>query len=236
MERGSMRSKLKLAYVVALHLAVTGLLMKPNAIGAIADRFSPKNGPNPYVVESMLAQTRMDASLPDGTAIFLGDSIVQGLATAAVVPHSVNWGINFQTARDLEGNIEKLGAVKRAGRVVLAIGINDLQRGMGDGLPEHLRNIVKHIPEATPLVWSSVMPYGRADRSAEQVAAVSAEIVRINAEIRKQCSERPNCRYLETSNFLADANGLIAADYLPDRVHLSPAGYAKWIRAMRELM
>ena len=42
----------------------------------------------------------MDSLVPVGATVFIGDSITQGLATSAVVPLSVNYGIGGDTTQD----------------------------------------------------------------------------------------------------------------------------------------
>lgn len=150
-----------------------------------------------------------DAHQPDGLAVFLGDSITQGLAVEAVAPRSVNYAAGGMTSLDLQHMLPRLTSLPRARVVVLTIGTNDLLRGMDGTIPRVLE-IGQAIPG--PLVWNAIPPSDRFDPAP------------INGQIRAACAARPRCTYVETP---------FMADDFRDGVHLSPAGYRKWIASLR---
>jgi lysophospholipase L1-like esterase len=162
----------------------------------------------------------MDASVPAGAAIFLGDSITQGLATAAVAPYSVNYGIGSATTGELLDNLPVYKSLRRAGAVFLLIGINDIGRGQTIGLEGRLQAIADAIPAGVPLVWSAIMPayVDRADPEAIRQA---------NRAIARTCAARPGCVYVDTG-------ALSDAALFSDGVHPNTAGYAVWIGALRD--
>jgi len=151
-----------------------------------------------------------DASQPAGAVIFLGDSITEGLAVSAVAPVAVNYGIGKQATGDLLVSMRGYGSIGRARLVVLTIGTNDVSRKQLAGIEDRLRAISAAIP--VPLLWNAVPPSTRGDSAP------------VNAIIRKVCAERPDCTYLETPFQPGDFR---------DGTHLSDAGYARWIAAMR---
>lgn len=182
--------------------------------------------PNLHVRQMLSYHRAMDELIPDKTIIFLGDSITQGLATVAVAPYTVNYGIGGQTATELLDAISSYKSLGRASVIVLTIGINDIRFGMSEGLNERYRKIEAALPRGTPLIWNSVMP---ANLSALQKASV----VDANHSIMALCQKRTNCVFLKTSSFLADANGEMVRRYFYDDVHLNSHGYRQWISALK---
>jgi hypothetical protein len=175
---------------------------------------------NQHGERMMIYHRAMDASVPAGAAIFLGDSITQGLATAAVAPYAVNYGIGSATTSELLGNLPAYRSLDRAGVVFLLVGINDIGRGQTAGLEDRLRQISAAIPSDRPLVWSGIMP-----AYVERADAVA--ILEANSAIREICASRPGCVYVDTHAALADPALFV------DGVHPNAAGYAIWIEALR---
>jgi lysophospholipase L1-like esterase len=168
----------------------------------------------------------MDESVPDKTTIFLGDSITQGLATAAVVPCSINYGIAGENTAQLLDAIPSYKSLARANAIVLTIGINDLEQGMNVGLNNRYQKIVEALPQQTPLIWSAVMP-------AKNIAL--SDINNANQSIKSLCASRGNCVFVDTWRFLADKNGyMITRLFLDDGVHLSTEGYRAWILSLKQ--
>lgn len=186
--------------------------------------------PNPHFQRMVTYHRWMDELVPENSVVFLGDSITQGLATAAVAPYTINYGIGGEDATQLLEAIPSYRSLTRASAVVLAIGINDLGHGKKEGLKDRYRRIADAIPLEKTLIWSSVMP-------AKSAKISSADIVETNRTIKTMCEERRNCIFVDTWSFLADANGLMISRYfLDDGVHLTPDGYRQWISALKQAM
>ena len=135
------------------------LVIKTDFLSRLSAKLeNPAPGPDPHIAKMLQHQRWMDDAIPAGAVIFLGDSITQGLATAAVAPTSINYGIGTSTTADLIGALPTYKSLERAGTVVLAIGINDLARGMRSDLTSRYQQIVATLPSAASLVWSSLLP------------------------------------------------------------------------------
>jgi lysophospholipase L1-like esterase len=186
---------------------------------------------NSYLLEMIRFHQWMDDSVPDRAAIFLGDSITQGLATAAIAPYSVNYGIGGEDTAQFIDAVPTYRSLARASVIFLEIGINDIVNIKQDvkiGLNERYQKIMKMLPDKTPLVWSAVMPVGRR-------GSVLSEITDANNVIKTLCEKRGNCTYVDTWRFLADRNGkIIGRFFLDDGVHLSSEGYKAWIAALKQ--
>lgn len=170
----------------------------------------------------------MDELVPEKSIVFLRDSITQGLATVAVAPYAINYGIGGENTAELLDAIPSYKSLARANAIVLAIGINDLSQGKKEGLEDRYQRIVAALPRDKPLIWSSVMP-------ARSKKITSSDIADTNRTIKAMCEKRGNCIFVATWSFLADANGLMIQRYfLDDGVHLSPDGYRQWISALKQ--
>ena len=126
-----LRRRLWVGYLLLLHIFAAVLVFKTDFLPRLTSKLG--NSPvksDPYIADMLKHQRWMDDAVPTGAVIFLGDSIVQGLATAAVAPASVNYGIGTATTVDLIGALPSYRSLERAGSVVLSIGINDLAHGI----------------------------------------------------------------------------------------------------------
>ena len=158
-----------LAYMVLIHLALIGLFFKTQGSAKATAKFAPEassasnttdtaNAPNPHVPNMLQYHGWVNSSAPEGAAIFLGDSITQGLATAAITPYAINFGIGFQTSAQLLSNLPAYSSLSKARVLFLEIGTNDLAMGQSAGLAERYAKIIQTLPPNTPLIWSGVMP------------------------------------------------------------------------------
>lgn len=151
----------------------------------------------------------VDATIPDGSPVFIGDSITQRMNVAAVAPNAVNLGIGSQTTSALAERVADYRSLRRASAIYLLIGANDLMHRQPD-----FRRLLNRLPKGVPLVWSGIMPSKHYDPSAT------------NARIRVLCAARPRCRYVDTSS-------LRVPDDFVDGLHPNARGYRKWVGAIR---
>lgn len=216
-----MKRFLFFAYLTVLHLLLAGLVIATDVPGAIQHRLSGTAAPNAHVQRMVGYHATMEPFVPPGATIFLGDSITQGLATTAVAPDSVNYGVGALTTRDLLNNLPVYRSLARSRAVFLMVGINDIGQGATQGLPQRLREISEGLPADVPLVWSAIMPSLRpADRAGIEAA---------NTAIRALCSARRNCVFVDTGPLFSGGG----AAFYEDKVHPNAAGYAAWIGALR---
>ena len=226
-------------YLIALHfvaLAGIALLNRPDRLARIEQLFDidpisySSFDKNSYFAETLSSHRRMDASIPVDSAIFLGDSITQGLATTAIVAHATNYGIGGEDTTELLTAIPFYRSLQHAKTIFLSIGVNDLHYHDQQTLEARLRQIVDALPRNTDLVWSSIMPVYANPIDPPDIAIV-------NQAIRALCENRGHCVYVDTEALFLDSNNQqIKQDFLDDGVHLSTAGYAKWIRALQHAL
>jgi lysophospholipase L1-like esterase len=221
---------LALGYILALHLLVIILIAKTDFIPRVQVRLGLMEIPNLHLQNMLRYHFQMDDLVPDGGVIFLGDSITQALATAAVVPYATNYGIGMETTADLMNAIPLYESLTRAHAIVLTIGINDFVLGRTEGLHDRYRQILAALPSGPSLVWCAVMPAMRADIRPSAIREA-------NRTIQDLCRTRPRCMFLDTWSMFVDSEGRIIPKYfLPDGVHLSANGYRRWIAALRQAL
>ena len=223
-QHSKLKYRLCLVYIIGVHLLVAVLIFKTDFIPKVKAKFlATTTATNPHGERMIVYHQAMDASVPAGATIFLGDSITQGLATAAVSPSSVNYGIGSETTSELLANLPKYQSLERASAAFLMIGINDIGQGKTQHLASQLRAVAAAIPKDLPLVWSGIMP-------AYSVKIDPAQITAANRAIQEICAARGNCIYVDTQELLS-AGG---ANLFRDGVHPNDQGYAIWITALRK--
>ncbi len=221
---------LLVGYLLALHLLVVILIVKTDFIPRVQVRLGLMALPNLHLQNMLRYHLRMDGLVPDGGVIFLGDSITQALATAAVVPYATNYGIGMETTADVLNVIPLYKSLTRAHAIVLTIGINDFVLGRTEGLHDRYRQVLAALPMEPSLVWCAVMPAMREDIRLSAIRDA-------NRTIQDLCRTRPRCMFLDTGSMFVDSEGRIIPEYfLPDGVHLSAIGYRRWIAALRQAL
>lgn len=216
-----------ISYLVILHLLMAIMLARYGLPLSVRIKLGLVAANTPFYQSMLVYQQSVDASLPDGTIVFLGDSITQGLANVAVAPNSINYGIGGQSTSQLHESLRYYPSLPRSKVIVLTIGINDFLQHDERGVKQRLTQIAQALPTHVPLIWNAIMPVAAGQVDMEAVAQA-------NEEIKRLCMQRPQCTFVDTWPLLTDQSGRIrASHYQPDGIHLSPEGYRSWIAAMK---
>ena len=72
----------------------------------------------------VVVHQRMDGNIREDS-IFFGDSITQSLNVNSVTDRGVNYGIGGDTSLGLLNRLEYYNSLKKADKILVAIGIND---------------------------------------------------------------------------------------------------------------
>jgi lysophospholipase L1-like esterase len=220
-------------YLVSIHVFVAVLILKTDFIPKLMHKIGLRETASGHY-ESMLSYHKyMDENVPDSCVIFLGSSLTQGLAVAAVAPYSVNYGIGGETTTQLLEAIPHYRSLRRAKNLVLAIGINDILQGKQNRLHENYSKIIAALPRDVPLIWSSIMPV----RAASWMRMKKTDIQDTNRIIKSLCERRGNCTFVDMNPQFKDSNNSTIPQYfLDDGIHLSPDGYRRWISALKKAL
>lgn len=170
-----MRRATFITYLILVHGLLALVLWKSDFLL----RVERKLGWTPQVQElagyyrTMLHhQVRMDGIVPDKAVVFIGDSLIQGLYTDAVVRPSVNYGIGGDTTVGVLARLSEYRSLLRASAVVLAIGVNDMKFRDNQEIIHNYRSILQILPRTVPLVSSAVLPVNEAMISSRSITNI----------------------------------------------------------------
>jgi lysophospholipase L1-like esterase len=145
---------------------------------------------------------------PDGAVVFLGDSLVQGLAGSDFKVKTVNLAIPGLTANRVASLVQEHPHLAQAKAVFVSIGLNDLLNGRNP--TKGLTDIANAMPDV-PVLWHAIVRSPLVDQERTDAA---------NATAQRLCASMPQCRYIETA--------MPTGSHLQDQIHLSAIGYRAW--------
>lgn len=172
--------------------------------------------------------------LPARPVAFYGSSSFRmwsGMAEDLGTLNAVNLGFGGGTFLSAIHYMDRLLRPLDAERIVLYFGENDIA---SDGLRAetalaHLAELLDRIQTAQP--EAQVWVLGVKHSPARWIYAAGVE--RFNALAEAYCAGRPRVFRADISTGLMGENGLpMQRCFLPDMIHLNPAGYAVWSEAL----
>ena len=231
--------RIAVAYLVAVHVLLVTAIAKTDLVPRVAARLNltKPQMPGEMPEEDSIIPTlrtihkQMDSSVPAGVTIFLGDSITMALATAALAPRTVNYGIGSQRSDQLLKSMDLYKSIERASRVVIMIGTNDLLQGREEGIESRYRAILEKIPGDTQIIMNSVPPLDNPMFYGHQVE--DASVRKVVASAKAACGNDPRCRFVNTYDALTSNSLPAPGVLLADKIHLAREGYRLWIEAMQ---
>ncbi len=227
--------KLFSVYIIGLHVLFAVVLLKSDIIEKVQRKLGVYQKPelSTYYYDITSYHERLDGSLPEGVTLFIGDSITQGLATAAIADLSVNYGIGSDTTVGVLERLPKYKSINKAKAVVLAIGVNDLKRRDVDTTVDNYQKMLKLIPKDMPVVVSAVLPVD--ERVYTQNS--NATIKQLNLKLKTLAASMSNIVYIDSTELLQASDGNLKADFhTGDGIHLNTAGYKIWIAQLRQAL
>lgn len=144
----------------------------------------------------------------------------------------VNLGFGGGTCRSGAHYLDRLLVPVAPRSIVLYFGENDISNdGLAAAAAFHdFSRLCKAISERLPTAPVFVL-------SAKQSPTkwiYADEVSHYNALVSAYCAKEPHLQYVDVTSVLLGEHGRpIGRDYVPDLIHLSPLGYAKWARILR---
>jgi lysophospholipase L1-like esterase len=174
--------------------------------------------------------------------VFLGDSITQGWSGAGAATwkkhyeplNAANYGIGGDTTREVLYRLDHGildGITPKA--VVVMIGTNnfgltaDTPADVAKGVGAVVGSVRKKAPGAKVLLLG-IFPRDKAAGT-----ALRKKIAETNEQIAKLADGKAVV-YRDIGPAFLDADGALPADVMPDALHLSEKGYARWAAALDE--
>lgn len=228
-----MRSRIFIVYVLLLHVALAVVFLSSSFPGRLLLKVFPHDDElptHPCYPGMLEVQARMAPLIPDGSVLFLGDSLMQSLCVAAITRNGVNMGIGGETVRGLLHRVVGIRAFHRAKGVFVLVGHNDLERGNVSDFKATYLNILVAIPSHVPIAACAIPPVD------ERIVthATNARIQAYNIAIKDICTSRPGCIFIPQPAGMTDESGNLIATFYDDGVHLNAAGYRLLVEAMRK--
>ncbi len=198
--------------------------------------FGPPWGPSSVEWQTEVLQQSRRSEQFAGATVFLGDSQMVGLATSNLAPKPENFGIAGDT---IDGLLLRLPRYRLTGArlIVVEIGVNNYVTDGFSGFSPKYRRALGMLPRHTPVISVGIFPVKRGVTTRLGLPVGMTQAIRqANREIADACRQYPNCRFLDVSAALSDADGYLQTRYdSGDGLHLSTAGYAVWEKALKPL-
>jgi lysophospholipase L1-like esterase len=234
-----MKKYIIIGYIVCVH-AILGLVLLKNHSGRQVLNTISTNQPaqteiTDHFHHMIRYHSRMDGNVPLGSVVFIGDSITQGLCVTAVVPSAVNYGIGYDTTVGVLQRLPVYNSIKRAGAVVVAIGINDFKLRTNKDILDNYRIIAERIPKSVPVIFSAVLPLD--EKSFSDCQGWNQRTRTLNADLKTFCDRSRNHFFVDAGPLLLDAQGNLAAEFHDgDGIHLNSKGNAIWIGELQKTL
>lgn len=179
---------------------------------------------------------RMDGNILNGSTIFIGDSIIQGLCVSAVTSPSVNYGIGSDTTSGILQRIPYYNSLSRARVIVVAVGINDLMVATETDIIDNYKAILKILPANVPVLFSAVLPVAK-NAPAALGSHSNRQIKSLNSRLKAFTDESSRTFFLDAGLLLVDEDGYLSDKFhIGDGVHLNTEGYNTWIIELRNTL
>jgi len=172
--------------------------------------------------------TENDTANARPLTVFLGDSLTNHGEWADWFPdrETVNLGVSGDTTDDLVARLDEVVEL-RPEAIALLVGTNDLgTRKTVEHLVRNVEYLLVTLRRALPgtrMLLQSILPRGR---------EFAAQVQDANRHLR-QFAPTVNAQYLDLWPSFALEDGEIDPAYSADRLHLTDAGYQRWLDELR---
>jgi lysophospholipase L1-like esterase len=235
-----MTKNLFFSYFIFIHLLLGIILIKSDFIYRTMEKISyGKYSPEPsrHFKTMLMYHKRMDKQVPKGSVIFIGDSITQALAVNAVAVNAVNYGIAADTTLGVLKRIDYYASLAHASVIVLAIGVNDLERRADKDIIDNYNKILDKLPNNVPILVSAIHPI---DEEIRRTPIYNNERIEIlNNQLERICTSKENKKitFLNISKkFLNSKHSLNRKYHVGDGIHLSLEAYKIWIDELKQAL
>ena len=188
-----------------------------------------------HFYDNMLgSHLQLDGSVENGSVIFLGDSLTQGLNVAAVINQAVNYGIGMDTSYGLLQRVPQYKSLTEASTVVIAIGINDLIRVKRSpaGVLKNYEAILESLPTEIKVIMQAIFPVDET----KGLNGTNARIIQLNEMLKVLAEEKGHTFINLQEQYLSDEGNLKDILHIGDGLHLSSEGYKLWITALNKTL
>lgn len=179
----------------------------------------------------------------DENIVFFGDSITEGYNVKEFYDdlNVVNSGISGNQTIDLLTQIDTRLYDYNPSKVIILIGINDINRGKSDNeILNNIKDIIKGIKKTrknADIYIQSIYPI---NRNKNELAGMlynedvnNKRVKELNKKIKKLCKIN-DIPYINVYDALSDSEGNLKDIYTKDGVHLTDLGYYKVTKTIKK--
>lgn len=237
------RRRVLLVYVICVHLALVLALVKSDFGTRLVQRWRGKASPaasgelTEHYNKMLQYHKRMDANIPDNAAVFIGDSLTQGLCVDAITTPAVNFGIGSDTTVGVLRRLPHYRALERASLIVIEIGVNDMQYRENGAIMENYSQILDGLPRKARIIVSAVLPIEeKRVHTGDRKPITNDRIRNLNSGLATLCKQYPDrCLFVDIGDKLLDQRGQLAPALSDsDGIHLNSEGNKVWIEGLKK--
>lgn len=219
---------LKIIYIALVHLLLIIFLFKSSTLKHF---FNNNQAVSPHYIQMTAFQQRIDLNLGRELNVFIGDSLVQGLAVNSVTTDSVNYGIGGDTTLGVLKRLPLYKSILTSKRVIIAIGHNDLYDKSPEKTLGNFKKIIDNIPSYVEVFICSIFLI---DESIVKKIN-NSQINALNHKIKDLTHSYSNVSYINTNQWAAPLGTLGADFHIGDGIHLNRLGNRLWIKQFKEV-
>lgn len=214
----------RIIFTLLFAAAATALSAQPDSLDYRCDYYSVK-------------RTQQEAvPVRQHNAVMLGNSLTERGAWAEYFPeaHMLNRGIGGDCVAGMAARLDSIVAGQPRA-IFLMAGVNDLifSKIAPESLLRQYERLLDRIAAespATQVFIQSLLPLDEA-RNTQYFTGKNARIAAFDTLLRQMAARRGLTFIDIRSHMIRD--GKLPAEYTVDGIHLSPAGYAVWVEALR---
>ena len=175
-----------------------------------------------------------------GRTIFLGNSLTEYGDWQSLLGDStvINRGIAGDNTFGVLDRLEDV-LTRQPDRLFVEIGINDISQNIPDKIIlKNIFTLVAQVQARSPgtrIYVLSILPTNdQVKNEYPEAYNKNAQIELVDRQLRDSAKEK-NFRYIDLNTKVSDHNGKLDRQYAaPDGLHLNKAGYAIWVRLLKE--
>ncbi|MFT5677271.1 MAG: lysophospholipase L1-like esterase [Paraglaciecola sp.] len=175
---------------------------------------------------------RVDKNISPTSVVFIGDSLVQGLAVSEICPNAVNFGIGHDTTEGVLQRLPHYQSIQKAEALVIAVGFNDLNKIDNLTLLANFDAILETIDDRVAIFISAIHPVDEQLVNHSQIS--NQRIQAINLQLAKKASGKNSINFSSVYAKLSKNGKLDSRYHVGDGIHLNKEGNALWITQLRE--
>ena len=175
--------------------------------------------PQSYFVQSThVFYKRLDRQYSHRTVLFIGDSLIQGLAVSEISKDAINFGIGTDTVGNVRARLSDYKSTSNTDCIFIGVGINDLIRGqsLASTLSE-FSLLLASLSDHPRVIVGELLPVNSLSAKLKRIAG---DISAFNLMLAEEIDKYDNVSLVKQYDiFLNDGNELSTIYHVGDGLH-----------------